>query len=90
VGKRHTLRSLLGDLSAPVRWLGGTALGVWAIKHLVSPLDRSIYRLTGGRHVSTGRPLAPMLLLTTTGRRTGFWPFCSGSTRRIWTAWAGS
>ena len=26
---------------------------------------------TGGRRVSTGRPLGPILLLTTTGRRTG-------------------
>jgi hypothetical protein len=56
---------------APVRWLGETRLGVWTIKHLLSPLDRRIYRLTGGRRVSTGRPLGPILLLTTTGRRTG-------------------
>jgi nucleotide-binding universal stress UspA family protein len=57
--------------SVPVQRLGGTPLGVWIIKHLVSPIDRHIYRLTGGRRVSTGRPLGPMLLLTTTGRRTG-------------------
>lgn len=56
---------------APVRWLGETRLGVWTIKHLVAPLDRRIYRLTGGRRVSTGRPVGPILLLTTTGRRTG-------------------
>ncbi len=39
--------------------------------HFVSPLDRWLYRRTGGQRVSTGRPLGPLLLLTTTGRRTG-------------------
>ena len=58
-------------VSRLVRWLGGIRLGVWAIKHLVSPLDRRIYRVTGGRRVLMGRPLGPILLLTTTGRRTG-------------------
>lgn len=51
--------------------LGATRIGVWAIKHLVSPLQRWIYRRTGGRvwsNVGTGRNV---LLLTTKGRRTG-------------------
>ena len=51
--------------------LGATRMGVWAIKHLVSPLQRWIYRRTGGRvwsNVGTGRDV---LLLTTKGRRTG-------------------
>ncbi len=43
---------------------------MWIIKHLVSPLDRRIYRLSSGRLLSTGRPLGPILLLTTMGRRT--------------------
>jgi deazaflavin-dependent oxidoreductase (nitroreductase family) len=51
--------------------LGASPIGVWAIKHLVAPLDLRLYRLTNGRLVSTGKPLAPLLLLTTTGRRTG-------------------
>ncbi len=51
--------------------LGGTRLGVWLIKHLIAPLDRSLYRITRGRLVSTGRQVAPTLLLTTTGRKTG-------------------
>lgn len=51
--------------------LGGTSLGVWAIKYIFSPLDRYLYRWTGGRGIALGRPLAPRLLLTTTGRRTG-------------------
>jgi F420H(2)-dependent quinone reductase len=51
--------------------LGGMFLGAWVIKHLFSPLDRRLYRWTGGRGLALGRPLAPRLLLTTTGRRTG-------------------
>lgn len=52
------------------RW-GATRVGVWSIKHLVAPIDCWLYRRTAGRFVTTGRPLAPLLLLTTTGRRTG-------------------
>lgn len=54
-----------------LRRLGGTWLGVWVIKHVLSPLDRRLYRWTGGRRIALGRPLAPRLLLTTTGRQTG-------------------
>ncbi len=52
---------------------GGTPLGVWVIKHLFSPLDRRLYRWTGDRGIGIGigRPLAPRILLTTTGRSTG-------------------
>jgi deazaflavin-dependent oxidoreductase (nitroreductase family) len=49
--------------------LGGTRLGALAIGRIVSPLQRELYRRTGGRLSLTGR--APVLLLTTTGRRTG-------------------
>jgi F420H(2)-dependent quinone reductase len=49
--------------------LGGTRLGVLAIGRVVSPLQRQLYRRTGGRLSLTGR--APVLLLTTIGRRTG-------------------
>jgi deazaflavin-dependent oxidoreductase (nitroreductase family) len=49
--------------------LGGTRLGVLAIGRIVSPLQRTLYRRTGGRLSLTGR--APVLLLTTTGRRSG-------------------
>jgi hypothetical protein len=37
-------------------WFGGTRAGIWTIKHLLSPLDRWLYRHTGGRLVTTGRP----------------------------------
>jgi hypothetical protein len=52
-------------------WFGATRLGVWTIKHLVTPLDRWLYRRTGGNFLSTGKPAGPILLLTTTGRRSG-------------------
>jgi F420H(2)-dependent quinone reductase len=44
-------------------------VGVLAIGRIVSPLQRQLYRRTGGRLSLTGR--APVLLLTTTGRRSG-------------------
>jgi deazaflavin-dependent oxidoreductase (nitroreductase family) len=49
--------------------VGSTRVGVLAIGRIVSPLQRELYRRTGGRVSLTGR--APVLLLTTTGRRTG-------------------
>ena len=49
--------------------LGGTRVGVLAIGRIVSPLQRELYRGTGGRLSLAGR--APVLLLTTTGRRSG-------------------
>jgi F420H(2)-dependent quinone reductase len=52
-----------------VQRLGGTRLGVWAIKHVVAPLQLSVHRYTCGRLSLRGR--APVLLLTTSGRRTG-------------------
>jgi F420H(2)-dependent quinone reductase len=51
--------------------LGGSFLGVWVIKHVISPLDRRLYRWTGDRGATHGRALAPRLLLTTTGRLSG-------------------
>lgn len=49
--------------------LGGTRVGVLAIGRIISPLQRELLRRTGGRLSLTGR--APVLLLTTTGRRSG-------------------
>jgi deazaflavin-dependent oxidoreductase (nitroreductase family) len=54
-----------------LKWMGATRVGVWTIKRVVAPLDRRLYRLTGGRVLTAGRPVAPTLLLTTVGRRTG-------------------
>jgi deazaflavin-dependent oxidoreductase (nitroreductase family) len=52
-----------------IRRAGTTRPRVLAVGRIVSPLQRALYRATGGRVSLTGR--APVLLLTTTGRRTG-------------------
>jgi deazaflavin-dependent oxidoreductase (nitroreductase family) len=57
--------------STLLRRLGATRLGVLVIKHVVSPLDRCLYQRTGGRRVALGRPLSPLLLLTTKGAAQG-------------------
>ncbi len=51
------------------RKAGGSRLGVVLIGRVVSPLQRRLYRASKGRLSLTGR--APILLLTTTGRRSG-------------------
>lgn len=49
--------------------IGTEALQTWLVSHVVSPLDRLSFRLTGGRvRLTVGRPV---LLLSTVGRRTG-------------------
>jgi len=60
--------ALRGAAIGGARRLGGTRWGVLAIGRLISPAQRRLYRSTGGRLSLTGR--APVLLLTTTGRRT--------------------
>ena len=49
--------------------LGATRIGVAMIGRIVSPLQRQLYRRSHGRLSLTGR--APVMLLTTIGRRTG-------------------
>jgi deazaflavin-dependent oxidoreductase (nitroreductase family) len=49
--------------------IGATAAGVWAIGHVVSPLQRRLLVATRGRISLTGK--LPVLLLTATGRRSG-------------------
>ena len=44
---------------------------VWAIKHIVAPVHRVAYRATGGAAFRRGKRTRNILLLTTTGRRTG-------------------
>jgi deazaflavin-dependent oxidoreductase (nitroreductase family) len=51
--------------------LGATRVGVWSIKHLVSPLQRWVYRRTEGKALSSIGLNRRVLLLTTKGRRTG-------------------
>ena len=54
-----------------IRRIGATPVGVWAIKHLVSPLHRWLYRSSGGKRIPMSGSSATILLLTTKGRRTG-------------------
>jgi len=59
---------MTGSLSARV---GSHPAGLWIIKHLISPIDRSIVRISGG-HLPTLSSLAvPTLQLTVVGRRSG-------------------
>jgi F420H(2)-dependent quinone reductase len=59
--------SLIGRQSSCVVALG--SLKTWLVKHVVSPMDRVSFRLTGGRlRLTIGRPV---LLLSTIGQRTG-------------------
>jgi len=50
---------------------GSTRIGVWFIKRIVSPLDRWLYRRSDGKIGLSGRLTSPILLLTTTGRKSG-------------------
>ena len=65
-GTRHRKRDARGR---PRRGWGSDRLGVLVVGRVVSPLQRALYRASGARLSLTGR--APVLLLTTTGRRTG-------------------
>ena len=53
-----------------VRWLGHRRWFAAAGRRFGAPLDRFLYRLTRGRVNSTAG-VAPLILLTTTGRRSG-------------------
>ena len=54
-----------------VNWLSTTRFGTWIVKHVASPLDPIIFKVTGGRMTSTGKPTLPMLALTVVGRKSG-------------------
>lgn len=54
-----------------VNWLSATRFGTWLVRHVASPLDPLIFRLSNGRFTSTGKPTLPMLTLTVVGRRSG-------------------
>jgi F420H(2)-dependent quinone reductase len=51
--------------------LGASPLGVWGVKHIVSPVHRWAFRATGGRAFRHGRLGRSIPLLTPTGRHTG-------------------
>jgi deazaflavin-dependent oxidoreductase (nitroreductase family) len=51
--------------------LAAHSASLWAIKHLISPIDRTVVRVTGGRIPLPSSLVYPTLLLTTVGRRSG-------------------
>jgi len=51
--------------------IGATSIGVWIIKHLVSPIQHWTYRVTGGSRLLMGGTQDKILLITTKGRRSG-------------------
>src|SRR3954469_9618604 len=63
-----------GSESSPIRKpliaFAGTSLGSWLIKQLV-PIDRWLIRRTGNKLTVFGPTGAPLLLLTTTGAKSG-------------------
>lgn len=62
---------VLGRVFDQLVEIGASPTAVWAIKHIVAPIHRYAYRITGGRAFRWGRRNQSILLLTTTGRRTG-------------------
>lgn len=50
---------------------GAHPVGLWIIKHIVSPVDRLVVRLSGGRVPPPSALAVPSLLLSCVGRKTG-------------------
>ncbi|HEV2754512.1 MAG TPA: nitroreductase family deazaflavin-dependent oxidoreductase [Actinomycetota bacterium] len=50
-------------------WFASRRWGMWISKNLYTPLDKLVYRLTRGRRGLS--PATTVLLLTTTGRKSG-------------------
>lgn len=48
-----------------------TTVGRWVGSRVAARIDPVVFKLSGGRFTSTGKPTLPMLALTTTGRRSG-------------------
>jgi deazaflavin-dependent oxidoreductase (nitroreductase family) len=55
-----------------IRWLAGTRAGAWVFARVLHRIDRAVFRLSGGRWTATSAASGlPVVLLTTTGARTG-------------------
>ncbi|WP_123024473.1 nitroreductase/quinone reductase family protein [Mycolicibacterium stellerae] len=70
VGRKSHVRSRIPLFNQLVT-LGASRFAVWSIKNVVAPVHRVIYRATAGRIFRWGKRSRNILLLTTTGRRTG-------------------
>ena len=60
-----------GVYARAVNRFSATRAGSWLVRHLAAKVDPVLFRLSGGRFTSTGRPTLPMLALTVPGRRSG-------------------
>ena len=57
---------------AGVRWFAATTLGAWLCARVLHRVDRLVFRLTGGRRTASAMLSGlPVIMLTTTGARTG-------------------
>jgi deazaflavin-dependent oxidoreductase (nitroreductase family) len=67
-----TLYADADPLRRALRRFAASRPGVWLTARVLHPLDRHLYRLTGGRH-TLGALLTglPVVMLTTTGARSG-------------------
>ena len=55
-----------------IRWFAATSLGAWLFARVLHRLDRIAFRLSGGRRMLTSAVSGlPVIMLTTTGSRTG-------------------
>jgi deazaflavin-dependent oxidoreductase (nitroreductase family) len=61
----------VGAYSRVVNRFSATRLGSWTVKHVASPIDPWLFKVTNGRCTITGKPTLPMLALTVVGRRSG-------------------
>ena len=66
-----------------VNAFSATRPGLWLVAHVAARVDPSLFRWSGGRMTITGVPTLPMLVLTTTGRRSGLPRSCSSPPRRV-------
>lgn len=57
--------------SRAVNAFSATRPGSWLVGHVAARVDPTLFRWSGGRVTVTGVPTLPMLVLTTTGRRSG-------------------
>lgn len=60
-----------GVYSHAVNAFSATRPGSWLVAHVAAKVDPALFRWSGGRVTVTGVPTLPMLVLTTTGRRSG-------------------
>lgn len=51
--------------------LGSHPAGLWVVKHVISPVDRVVVAVSGGRLPPLSSVALPTLLLTVVGRRSG-------------------